>query len=407
METGNAPGTDGRKRDKGPSRPPSDSIWTGNFSLLCVASLSLLVCAQVLLPTLPLYVLKIGGTQRDIGFVMGAYTICATIMRTVAARLSDRVGRKRLVISSLVLMTAVTIAYRAADNVPFVGTVRSLHGIFYGLAGTSMGAIVADNLPAARMAEGLGYFGLMATLSMGVAPMIGIWLVSAFSYPGLFNVVTSMAVITLLAALPVRSARPGTAAQCRPRGGTFSNLLEKKALLPSAVMFLLSLVNGSMVYYIALYAIDLHIRNIGPFFGVSALFTIISRPVSGRWADRGHAVAVILLGFLSLFIGMIGVGLSRTMTGFLTAGSLVGLGFGFSMPTLQALAVRHVSAGKRGAATGTYYASFDLGIGVGAIVWGFVAAASGYRVMYLTTLIPLALALAIYYTFRTRMTSPG
>ena len=100
------------------------SIWTGNFALLCLASLSLLVCAQVLLPTLPLYVLKIGGTQRDVGFVMGAYTIGATIMRTLAGWLSDRYGRKRVMISGLVMMAAVTVVYRAADNVLFVGTIR-------------------------------------------------------------------------------------------------------------------------------------------------------------------------------------------------------------------------------------------------------------------------------------------
>ncbi len=395
-----------KKEGKGPAGPGSVSIWTGNFALLCLASLSLLVCAQVLLPTLPLYVLKIGGTQRDVGFVMGAYTIGATIMRALAGWLSDQYGRKRVMISGLVMMAAVTVVYRAADNVLFVGTIRSLHGLFYGLAGTSMGAIVADNLPAARMAEGLGYFGLMATLSMGLAPMIGIWLVSSFSYPVLFDVVTSMAIMTLLAALPVRSPLVRIPAHDRSIGGTLSNLLEKKALLPSAVMFLLSLVNGSMVYYIALYAVDLRIGNIGPFFAVSSLFTIISRPVSGRWADQGHAVAVILIGFLSLCVGMIGVGLSRTMAGFLPAGALVGLGFGFSMPTLQALAVRHVAPERRGAATGTYYASFDLGIGMGAMVWGFVAAASGYRIMYFSTLIPLALAAAVYYLFKDRMGSP-
>ncbi len=380
------------------SRP--GQIWTGNFVLLCTASLTLLVCAQVLLPTLPLYVLKIGGTQRDIGFVMGAYSICATIMRAVSGWLSDRFGRKRTVVSALVVMFGVTLLYRTADSALFVGTIRGLHGLFYGLAGTTMGAIVADSLPVARMAEGLGYYGLMATLSMGIAPMIGIWLVTGFSYSALFIVVTSLAAMTLLAALPVRSTGGRLPVQETSIGGTLSNLLEKSALLPSAVMFLLSLVNGSMVYYIALYAVDLHIGNIGPFFAASALFTVATRPVSGRWADRGGTAYVILIGFLCLIVGMAAIGLSRAMSGFILAGALIGAGYGFSMPTLQALAVRRAPAGRRGAATGTYYASFDLGIGLGAVVWGFVAASSGYQTMFFTTLIPLALAVAIYYKFR-------
>lgn len=392
----------GRKGDGAVARAQSGPIWTGNFVLLCTASLTLLVCAQVLLPTLPLYVLKIGGTQRDVGFVMGAYSICATIMRAVSGWLSDRYGRKRIVISGLVVMLGVTVLYRMSDSALSVGTIRGLHGLFYGLAGTTMGAIVADSLPAARMAEGLGYYGLMATLSMGLAPMIGIWLVTGFGYSTLFGFVTSLAAMTLLAALPVRSIRVRVPAEEEtvPPGGTLSNLLEKTALLPSAVMFLLSLVNGAMVYYIALYAADLRAGNVGPFFAASSLFMVVSRPVSGRWADRGGSAQVVLIGFLSLIVGMIVIGLSHTMTGFILAGILVGIGYGFSMPTLQALAVRNAPAGRRGAATGTYYASFDLGIGLGAVVWGFVSAAAGYQAMYFTTLIPLALAVAIYYKFK-------
>jgi MFS family permease len=378
----------------------SGSIWTRNFVLLCTASLTLLVCAQVLLPTLPLYVLKIGGTRRDVGFVMGAYSICATIMRAVSGWLSDRYGRKRIVVSGLIVMLAVTLLYRTAHSALFVGTIRGLHGLFYGLAGTTMGAIVADSLPVARMAEGLGYYGLMATLSMGVAPMIGIWLVTGFSYSALFVFVTSLAAVTLLAALPVRSVRIRVPLQERFSGGTLCNLLEKTALLPSAVMFLLSLVNGAMVYYIALYAVDLRMGNVGPFFAATSLFTVVSRPASGRWADRGGSAHVVLIGFLCLIAGMVAIGISHTIMGFIVAGALVGVGYGFSMPTLQAFAVRNAPGGRRGAATGTYYASFDMGIGLGAVVWGFVSAAWGYQIMYFTTLIPLALAMAIYYKFR-------
>lgn len=398
-ETGDARKMDGGQGDDGGTHVRPGRIWTGNFVLLCTASLTLLVCAQVLLPTLPLYVLNIGGTKGDIGLVMGAYSICATIMRAVSGWMSDRYGRKRIVISALIVMLGVTVLYRMAHSALLVGTIRGLHGLFYGLAGTTMGAIVADSLPAARMAEGLGYYGLMATISMGLAPMIGIWLVTGFGYSSLFVFVTSLAAMTLLVALPVRSTRIRVPLEEPATGGVLSNLLEKTALLPSAVMFLLSLVNGSMIYYIAPYAADLHVGNVGPFFAASSLFMVISRPVSGRWADRGGAASVVLIGFLSLTAGMIAVGLSHALVSFILAGTLVGVGYGFSMPTLQAFAVRNAPVGRRGAATGTYYVSFDLGIGLGAVVWGFVASASGYQIMYFTTLIPLALAVAIYYKF--------
>jgi MFS family permease len=382
------------------------SIWSKNFALLCLSNLALLVSVQLLLPTLPLYLQTIGGSRRDVGIVMSAYTISAMFMRAVAGWLSDRWGRRNVMIVGLAMILAVTVFYRFADSVPLVATIRALHGLAFGLAGTAMGAIAADSLPLARMAEGIGYFGLTVPLSMGIAPMIGIFLAGKYGYSGLFTVVSSMALATLLCGFPVKSVRIDRTSQSRSRGASpLSGFVERAALLPSLIMFFLSLVNGAVAYFIALYAHSLNIGNVGLFFASNSLFMIMSRPLSGRWADRGGTGPVVGIGFLALFAGTIVIGFSHQIVGFLVAGALMGMGSGFSIPTLQALAVRHVPADRRGAATGTYFAAFDMGFGVGALVWGFVAELTSYRTMYLATLLPLALAAAIYYKFEGKMVS--
>lgn len=386
-----------------PANEMYGSIWNRNFVLLCCANFIMLLGVQLLLPTLPLYLLTIGGAQSDVGFVMAAYTIAAMFMRAISGWLSDRYGRKRIMISGLVMMIVVSLIYWIADNVPLVALTRGLHGLAFGLAGTAMGTIVADSLPIARMAEGIGYFGLTVPLSLAVAPMIGIWLADGFGYPVLFTVVTFMAVVTLLSGLPVRGNKARTTAHYGSVAKTVANLVEKNALLPSLVMFFLSLVNGSVVYFIALYVADLRIGNAGLFFAANSLSMVVSRPLSGRWADRGNSTVVITIGFLSLLAGIVLIVLSRSMAVLLVAGALFGVGLGFSIPTLQALAVRRVRPERRGAATGTYFVAFDSGFGIGAMVWGLVSQGLGYRAMYLTTLIPLALAAAIYFRFEERM----
>jgi MFS family permease len=313
---------DRQTNNSGPTTGRLDSIWTRNFVLLCFANLSLLLGVQLLLPTLPLYLLKIGGTQRDVGFVMGAYTIGAMFMRAVSGWLSDRYGRKNVMISGLAMMAAVSVLYWGADDVSYVTVVRAFHGIAFGLASTAVGAIVADSLPVARMAEGIGYFGLTAPLSMGVAPIIGLWLVNRFSYPALFIAVGAMTMLTLLLSLPVRSARVHLSVSGSSIAETLSNLVEKAALLPSIIIFFLSLINSAVMYFIATFAANLDIGNVGLFFAASSLFMVISRPISGQWADRGGSTAVIFIGFVCLSAGMIAIGLSRTIVGFLLAGAL-------------------------------------------------------------------------------------
>jgi MFS family permease len=378
-----------------------EPVWTRDFFLLCWSNLALLTSIQLLLPTLPMYLLKIGGNQRDVGLVMSTYTIGAMFMRGVAGWLSDRYGKKRVMVVGFCAMLVVSLLYWSAQNVLSVAAIRGFHGVAFGLAGTAIGALVADSLPVARLAEGVGYFGLTVPLANGIAPMIGIWIANRFGYSTLFVTASLIIAITLLFSLPVKSAEREVRV---PHGSLprLSNLFEKTALLPATVMFFVSIVNSAVIYFMALYAADLHIMNIGLFFAANALCMAISRPVTGQWADRGGANKVVFIGILCFVAGMIAIGVSHFMTGLLIAGAFVGLGLGFCVPTLQALAVRHAPADRRGAATGTFYAAFDMGFGVGAIVWGLVAHGIGYRSMYLTTLLPLALAGSIYYRFIVR-----
>jgi MFS family permease len=388
------------------SKEQSVPMWTKNFFLLSVANLSLFVSLLLLLPTLPLYLIAIGGTQRDVGYVMGTYTLGAMLMRAVAGWLLDRYGRKKIMVVGLMMIFTVTLLYRLAHNVPSVMAIRALHGLTFGLAATAIATIAADSLPAARLGEGIGYFGLTSTLSMTLAPMIGLWLVGRFGYPTLFMTVSATALLTLFCSMPVRSAYVRVRVRGGSAGRTLANLLEKSALFPSLITFFLSFMNGAVMYFIAVYASNLGVGNIGLFFAVSSLTMVVSRPIGGRWADHGGINMVILIGLLSLATGMAAIGLSHTIIGFLVAGAFNGFGFGFCAPALQALAVRRAPSSRWGAATGTYYAAFDMGYGVGAFVWGFVTEAIGYQAMYFTTLIPLSLAGAIYYRFRARLAVP-
>ncbi|MDD5168367.1 MAG: MFS transporter [Syntrophales bacterium] len=392
------------KRNPAGERPAS--IWTRNFILLCLANFSTFISMQMLLPTLPLYLLMLGGTQRDVGYVMGTYTLGAMLMRIIAGWLVDRYDRKRTLIIGIALMLAVTLLYNLVSDVPLITVIRALHGLTYGLVGTVIGTMVVDSLPSARIGEGIGYFGLTPTLSMAVAPILGLWLAGTFSYHVLFLAVSVLNALTILSCLPVRRTIVRTAPRFASISGTLANLFEKTAMRPAVVTFFLTAVYSAVIFFIAVYAAALGIGNIGLFFVATALTMVIFRPISGRWADRGGTNMVMFISYLALFLSIVIIGVSHSITGFLLAGAFIGLGFGSCFPTLQALAVRHVPAHRRGSATGTFFLAFDIGLGLGAVLWGYVAEAAGYQIMYFATLIPLVLAGAIYYGFRKRMAAP-
>ena len=385
-----------------PEKPAT--IWTRDFISLCTANLALFMSAHMITPTLPVYLLHIGGSRRDVGYVMASYTVGAMVMRPIAGALVDRWGRKKTTILALLLAVIATALYSVAGDISLLTAVRGFHGLAFGMVGTAIGTMVIDTLPATRFSEGIGYFGLTSSFSMAITPMIGFWLIHRFGFPILFLMVMLLAVLSLSSSLLVRSGHdpagdpPNIDLPVSPRP-ILTGLLEKAALPASGVMFSISVVFGAVMSFIALYAAEQGITNIGPFFTAFALVMLVTRPLSGRWADRGGAVRILLIAHLALLLGLVTVGLSHTMGGFILTGVLLGTGFGFFIPTLQALAVRYVPVNRRGAATGTYMISIDLGIGLGTILWGYVAEAAGYRAMFFANLIPIALAGVIFYRF--------
>lgn len=378
---------------------PSSLIWTRNFILLCLVNFLMFMSTQMLFPNVPLFLLTIGGDTRDVGYVMGVYTISAMLIRPVAGWLVDKYSRNKVMIGGILLMLLTCLLYNMAANVPVMTLIRVLHGLVFGLASTAIATIAVDSLPVARLNEGMGYFGLTSTLSMAMAPIIGFALVGHYGYPMLFAAIAVMTGLAFLSSWLVQVVLVPVNTSGSSSRGFWSSLLEKTALPAASVMFFLAVVYGALLCYISLYAVERGIDNVGLFFTATALTMLLTRPIAGRWADSGAANQVLLLGHLAIFAGMLTTGHSCTIIGFALAGLLNGIGFGACMPVLQAQAVMKTPVHRRGAATGTFYAVFDLGIGLGTVMWGYVAAASSYQVMYYYTLIPVVLAGLVYYWF--------
>ncbi|MDD4237064.1 MAG: MFS transporter [Desulfotomaculaceae bacterium] len=375
-----------------PERAEIGSLWTRDFVFLCLANFCVFINVHLLLPTMPVYIVQMGGDTKDVGIVMGIFTIAATLMRPIGGRLLDRYQRKKILLASLALTVVVAIIYHAATAIILLIFIRLAHGISFSIATTATGTLASDLLPRSRMGEGMGYFGLTTSLSMAVAPIIGLWLVGNAGFTALFNLAIMVAVIAIVVSI-IPGYDQSKLSHCKidKEEPGRSDFFEKKALKASFVMFFLAIVWGPIISFVALYAQEKGIANIGLFFTANALAMLLSRPFAGRWSDKNGAYKIILVGIGFIAVSTATIAFSDNLTGFMLAGLAYGLGFGFCLPSLQALAVRDVSPFRRGAATGTFFASLDLGIGLGTIIFGWIALYTSYRAMYLMAILPVLL----------------
>lgn len=376
------------------------ALWTRDFILVFLVNMIIFLSFQMLLPTLPVYAVKLGGNETSMGLIIGVFTVSAVLIRPFAGRMLDTGGRKVPMLFGLFVFILSVLAYNWAWSVAVLLALRLVHGFGWGIITTASGTVAADVIPPKRLGEGMGYYGLASTMSMAVAPAVGIYIINHYGFSPLFTASAALATMSLMLALVIkyRSADKNI----KKTGALF----EPKAFRPSLTMFFITTTYGSVVSFIAIYAAEKGILNVGIFFTVFALVLAVTRPLSGMLADRKGFDIVVIPGIIMVVLAMLTLSRASDLWIFLLAGGLYGLGFGSVQPSMQALAVKDVPPMRRGAANGTLFSAFDLGIGTGAVLWGAVSQSFGYANMYLLAGIPGLIALASYLWLKKPQNTP-
>ncbi|RYX94965.1 MFS transporter, partial [bacterium] len=149
-------------------------IWTRDFILINLSALCLYLSYQMLLTILPTFISHKGGGQFTIGLIISLYTIASLFTRPLAGNLIDKIGRKPILFSGLLLFTLCVGSYYWLATINVILALRILHGISWGITSTAIGTAAADLVPKSRYGEGLGYFGLASTFGMAFGPNLGI-----------------------------------------------------------------------------------------------------------------------------------------------------------------------------------------------------------------------------------------
>lgn len=374
--------------------PPDCPLWTKDFILIICINLFLFLGFQFFPSALPPYVKSLGASDATLGWLTGTATIATMLTRPLAGMLLDTLGRKGVFISGLVLMTIICAAMYFFPIVWLILALRFVHGLGWGVASTSASTIASDNIPTFRFGEGMGYFGLSASLAMAISPAIALSLEPAW----MFSIATALMFISIVLAMglhykPVEKPDK-SAGKYRP--------YEKAAIPPALVMFLTTTAYGALVTFLAVYAKSSGINNIGPFFTVYALIMMLTRPTVGKIIDK-HGFTVVMLPSLGLIAAaLIILSQSDSLMLFLCSAVLYGLGMGSMHTSAQSLAILSSPKNRVGAANATFFTGFDAGIGFGAVFGGILAEAFGYSGMFsLLAACPLSAAL-LFWIFSRR-----
>ncbi|MEW6581992.1 MAG: MFS transporter [Actinomycetota bacterium] len=311
----------------------------------------------IVIPLMPLYAERFGASPTQIGLLTASYALMQFLFAPVWGRVSDRIGRRPVILASLVGTAAASLMFGLAGALWLLFLARALDGIS-GASYAAAQAYVADVTSPDERAHGMGMIGAAFGLGVVIGPALGALFAAAD--PRLpFFVAAALAAGNFALAwrrLP-ESRRPGSAPTTYSRLALLRSSLGSRALAP--LVWLSFTGTFGFVAMEATFALlgerrfDFGLAEIG------LVFTYIG-VVAAMVQGGAVRIAVKRLGeWMVLRIGLVATGASLALLAatdelweLFPVLFLLAAGSGLVFPTVTALVSHRAPAGDQGGVLG-------------------------------------------------------
>jgi MFS transporter, DHA1 family, multidrug resistance protein len=148
---------------------------------------------------LPLYMVLLGFSAREIGPVFTAQVIVTALTKPLMGRLSDRMGRKMFVIAGLLLAAVVVLLLPWMRHWIVLALLTSLFGLSVAVVTASTSALVSDLSRASAYGASLGVLSSIMDVGHSTGPMVAGLVVGAAGYAMGFGVAAGVLVLGAIA----------------------------------------------------------------------------------------------------------------------------------------------------------------------------------------------------------------
>jgi DHA1 family tetracycline resistance protein-like MFS transporter len=360
---------------------------------------------SILIPILPYYVKHFGASTISVGLLFGTFALCQFLAGPLWGNVSDRIGRKKVLIISQIGATFGWAGLAFAPTLAWVFVARIVEGISGGNISVTQ-AYVADRVEASERARAFAFVGASFSAGLVVGPIAGGLLLAHFGYRTPFLLAAALQVVTLIATiffLPEDVAQHGEKPQAASFGDIGRYLTDARVspVLVQKLAYSLGLYAWFAVFALVLNAV----AGFGPsetsyFFASFGVMSVVFQlAVVGRVADRigvraasniGFAVACVYfvaVPFVHTVVGLLGVQLlfafalsmtNATLATLLTdaspndlRGTILGVGSsleavaGIIMPTISAAILAYYGPAWTGACS-AFFCFIALALGIAA-----------------------------------------
>lgn len=353
---------------------------------------------------------EVGMTQ--VGFLFALYAVSSFAGQLIGGALSDRIGRRTLLIFSLVTTSTSSLLMGIVESVTLFYALAIFVGVFVESGQPARQAIVADLLPEDKRAEGYAIIRVAFNLATAIGPAIG-GFVASRSYLALF---VADAVISLIAAFIVWRLMPETKPElvegeadesfASSFGGYGKVLRDRLFVLFLLAGMLVGLVGMNLFTTLGVYLrdnFDVPTQGYGLLLAMNALLVVVFQIPVGRRAERYPPMIVMGIGSALYGIGFGMFAFVSTVALFAAAMLVLTVGEMMIVPVSQAVVARFAPEAMRGRYMAIYGMSWSLPIAVGPLLAGLVMDNTDPRLLYWGSGLLGLLATAAYLGLHAQM----
>jgi len=367
----------------------------------------------IIIPLLPFYAETFGASAFTVGLLATSFSLMQFIFAPIWGRLSDRVGRRPIILLGLLGSCLAYLGFGMAGTLTALFAAR----IFAGIAGANIPtaqAVVADLTTPENRAKGMGIIGAAFGLGFIFGPAIGGFLSRyGYSVPAFFASGLSLANFAAAWFLLPETLKPEHRAIERVgRLDALRAALARPHLpLLLVIGFLVVAAFSAFESTFALFAertYAFHASTIGYLFAfVGIILAIVQGFLVGRTVKIIGEHHIVPASLSLVAIGLLMIPATRSVAALLVANGVMAVGMGFNNPSLMSLISRYSAAEDQGGVMGLTQSLNSLARIIGPLWGGFAFDRLGIGMPYISgaAVMAVAAALSIRALWRTRMSA--
>jgi DHA1 family tetracycline resistance protein-like MFS transporter len=357
----------------------------------------------IIIPLLPFYVRSMGGSAETVGFILASFSLTQFIATPFLGRLSDRLGRRPVILLSLAGNAAAMVLFALASRTSLLWLLFASRILAGATAGnlSACQAAIADVTSGERRAAGMGRLGAGIGLGMVLGPVLG----SSVSHFGAWAPPLAAAALACADLIGAFFLMPETNGGCdaapssapEPAAPRLSEVLSQRRIASVLGLYFLTFLSMSNMQVSLALLTNARLAwtqtEIGHVFGLFGLIMLIVQGgLIGRLTRTWGSVPLVIAGSFASMLGLTAIALSHHALPLVGGLSLFGFGLGMVIPSLAALASDAAGSGRQGTVLGFAQSAGGLARTVGPPLGGVLFARVAVGAPFVAGAVSAALA---------------